>query len=131
MNTAKLVNLFAVASAATFLIIVLARGIVNCTSFLECQHDIFRVHGLLLLFAAILLVATAITYFISFFKDKLWIILLSLIMGISGVLFNLAGTLVFPLVEPGFWVQWLPTVAMTITLSFIISVSLSFSQKSA
>uniref|UniRef100_A0A5K3F733 Major facilitator superfamily (MFS) profile domain-containing protein n=1 Tax=Mesocestoides corti TaxID=53468 RepID=A0A5K3F733_MESCO len=105
-------------------------GIVNCAKFLECQHDVFRVYGLLLFFAAILLVATSITYLISFFKDKLWISLLSLILGILGVLCNLAGTLLFPLMEPGFWVQWLPAVAMTITLSFVISVSLSFSQKS-
>ncbi|VDD82155.1 unnamed protein product [Mesocestoides corti] len=130
MNTAKLVNLVAVATAVTFLIIVLAIGTGICRNILECDNKAMRIYGILLLVAAIFLVATTITYFVSFFKNPVWLRIAYLVTATFGLLFCFAGTLVLPYMEAALWGQWLATVAATLALTFAISVSISLSHKS-
>ncbi|VDD83969.1 unnamed protein product [Mesocestoides corti] len=129
MNISRLVNLLAVASATTLLIIALAIGIEVCSNVFECGDKAVRIYGILLLVGAIFLVTTTILYFVSFFKNTFWIRISYVLVGILGVLSSLAGTLVYPYLAPEFWGQWLSTIAATIALSFTISVVVSFSKK--
>uniref|UniRef100_A0A5K3FQ60 MARVEL domain-containing protein n=1 Tax=Mesocestoides corti TaxID=53468 RepID=A0A5K3FQ60_MESCO len=130
MNTAKLVNLVAVTTAATFVVIVVAVGTKDCSNIFDCPNDALRIQGIILLVAAIFLVTTTITYFVSFFKNPAWLRIACLVTSTFGLLLCFAGTLVLPYFEYDFWGQWLATVAATIALTFIISVSVSFSHKS-